>query len=89
VVLAELGRLERTTGHPDDAMDLFRQALDIPGIDFAQDTELVKNLTQELGELETAGLTPMPYDSETSEPFETSDPPTDWSNDPVAPPPSD
>jgi hypothetical protein len=97
VVLSELGRLERTTGHPELAMDLFREALEIPGNDFGQDVALVKALTRELQELETMSQNPV-NTSDTSDTSDTPDTPdtftlpegaepsSDWSNDPADPP---
>lgn len=46
-VLAEIGRLERAAGDSTAALDLFEQALDIPGEDFELDILLVEQLTAE------------------------------------------
>lgn len=59
-VLAEIGRLERAAGNNAAALDLFDQALDIPGEDFAPDFLLIEQLTAEkaaLAELATDSTT--------------------------------
>jgi len=53
VVLAELARLERAAGNVEAARAHFEAALEIPGIDFVTDQELVAALTAELAGLET------------------------------------
>lgn len=51
LVLAELARLELAAGDPVAARSQFQAALDIPGIDSADDVELVARLTEELAAL--------------------------------------
>lgn len=66
IVLAELGRLERAAGDSAAARVQFQAALDLPGIDFIADRELVSKLTIELAALETTSAqTPVELDVET------------------------
>lgn len=66
IVLAELGRLERAAGDSAAARVQFEAALDLPGIDFSVDRELVSKLTMELAALETTSAqTPIELDVET------------------------
>lgn len=51
-VLAEAGRTERALGNPEAARELFRRALDVPGVTFQPDEDLVEALTRELAELD-------------------------------------
>ncbi|MBJ21001.1 MAG: hypothetical protein GY910_24120 [bacterium] len=52
VVFAELGRLERAAGDLAAARSRFESALEIPGLDFDADIELVAALTRELAALD-------------------------------------
>lgn len=52
VILASLGRVERSTGDSSSARIHFEEALSIPAVDFPADRHLVKQLTSELRTLD-------------------------------------
>ncbi len=53
-VLGESARVELALGNVEAARDFFVRALDLPGVDFAPDTQLVEELTRELAALDAA-----------------------------------
>ena len=51
-ILAETARSERALGNAEGARVLFRRALDVPGVEFQPDKDLVEDVRRELAELE-------------------------------------